>query len=407
LPLRFLSEYFGYRVSWQGDTVSIDSPLSEKQQILYGSDLAAARKLAIGLPVQYMHQPLETSHRYEDYSLEYLFPEGEVLRFVAFYGNETISLIEFRDEFPVVVWQAHSNNLEEDVVKQFLNGRIKDETGPAPMFDSRFAYYGTGIFGDSWWAKSGIYEKNLEFTETGYVHYVSSEVDSQSGSVSLTIPGEVRNDQLTHILRRPVISAEYCLSELHCSHFQQLLETKIRRLAHRKPNLPDFGIPGPPVHPHGSRIAGTYIEPDARTSRAPRLFLRKLQQPFLDFPPLVLRVYGKPMNAYRIAGRIGPRQTAVSPALAPVYDDRPNDLSFVPNAERRSPFQVAADDESVRIKPVPLVHAAPSQVRRNRPVQCRQTFLSSTPTGQFLCSFPPHFAAFILMRRNLAAEWRR
>lgn len=48
MPLRFVSEQFGYKVGWVNHTVSIKSPLGEKElALVYAGDLAAAREIAI------------------------------------------------------------------------------------------------------------------------------------------------------------------------------------------------------------------------------------------------------------------------------------------------------------------------------------------------------------------------
>jgi hypothetical protein len=85
VPLRFLSEQYGSIVSWQNNTVSILSPLSQSvSETLYNGDLHAARSQAVKLyysKSHYQNKQLETLHESEDYSVTFLFSEGEALRF--------------------------------------------------------------------------------------------------------------------------------------------------------------------------------------------------------------------------------------------------------------------------------------------------------------------------------------
>lgn len=115
VPLRFISQQLGYKVSYQNNTVSIVSPYAGKYnenyyaQILSG-DLGRSRNILVGNIGayglrNYEHTPLKTVQPAS--SMAFLFPEGEALRFFLIENNETITYFEYKDDFIVATWQAH------------------------------------------------------------------------------------------------------------------------------------------------------------------------------------------------------------------------------------------------------------------------------------------------------------
>lgn len=197
VPLRFLSEEYGYKVDWTNNTVFIKSPLSnEQQKTLYTGDLATARKFVMSAHgyVHYEHTPLNTMHEHEVYNTTFMFPEGEALRLFVIDSDETISFMEYKDDFLVATWQAHIKNDGEDAIQSLFKNSLKDKTGPTPSIKKAFLYQGSGMFGDSGWKSNGIIDLEGKDTNTGYEHYVASQVTIASGSFSLTLPGEVRNE---------------------------------------------------------------------------------------------------------------------------------------------------------------------------------------------------------------------
>ncbi|WP_331852381.1 copper amine oxidase N-terminal domain-containing protein [Paenibacillus baekrokdamisoli] len=193
VPLRLVSEQFGYRVNWDGRTVSIGSPLSAAQQkTLYEGDLASARKLAAGLSEQarYLQEPLDVTLEPEVYDHAYLFPEGEVLRFYSIYGD-TVSLVQIQEDFPVAIWQAHLEHANS--VKDFLEENIKDQRGTAPIIQKPFLYHTWGMSGVLYWEEYARVGLDHTFTKTGYKGSNDGKV-SESGLTKLELPGEKRVD---------------------------------------------------------------------------------------------------------------------------------------------------------------------------------------------------------------------
>lgn len=197
VPLRFLSQEYGYRVAWNDNMVTIQSPLTPDQQTkLYEGDLAEAREMAMSnvWSAHYEHTPLTTSHATERYGTTFLFPEGEALRFYVIDGDETVFLMEYKEDFLVATWQAHLDNLEEDPIQQLLEDKLTDRTGSKPEIKKVLFYHSSGIFGPSGWTRNGRVDLDGKVTETGYERYLDSEVTDSTGTISLTMPDEKRNE---------------------------------------------------------------------------------------------------------------------------------------------------------------------------------------------------------------------
>ncbi|CAH0121569.1 hypothetical protein PAE9249_04100 [Paenibacillus sp. CECT 9249] len=104
-------------------------------------------------------------------------------------------MIEFQDDFPVAVWQAHIDGLGEDSIQSLSANKLKDRTGPLPAIDKKLIYYGTGIFGDSSWEESGWVDTEGKYTQTGYKRVVGGSVSDEAGTITMTLPNETRKDR--------------------------------------------------------------------------------------------------------------------------------------------------------------------------------------------------------------------
>lgn len=199
VPLRFVSEKYGYKVDWANHTVSIESPMSDKERAdLYDGDLATARQIAIKAPWQtgakYEHMPLPTVHPYENYDNEFLFPEGEALRFFYISGDETVTLFEYKNDFLVATWQAHLDPNAIDPIRQLLSGRIKDQTGPIPDIGGPFYYYETGFHGPTSWEGSGRVGTDGKLEKTATKENDAAGVTTVTGKIAYSLPDEVRKE---------------------------------------------------------------------------------------------------------------------------------------------------------------------------------------------------------------------
>ncbi|MFD1886205.1 hypothetical protein [Paenibacillus wenxiniae] len=173
------------------------------KQVLYQGDLAAARELITSgrLPIpipgnQSLRKPLDVKSDGERLDQEFLFPEGEALRFYHIYGD-TISLIEFKQDFPVITWQAHGLSAATDdfhIVNDLLTFQLKDKWGNIPLKYANFAYYLRGGWGDSYLQVSAIIKANNSYHQTGRIYNVGGSVSDQSGTISYVIPDEKRID---------------------------------------------------------------------------------------------------------------------------------------------------------------------------------------------------------------------
>jgi hypothetical protein len=198
VPLRFLSELFGYRIDWNGKAVTINSPLSDKERkILYEGSLEQSRMLAMKKTytsiVHYNQRPLETRYATEDYSSTFLFPEGEALRFYALQGD-TALLYEFKEDFPIVTWQAHVQ--KGDNLQNFLDRKLFDKKGTEVPINKKWLYYNNSVSGNSNVETSGSIDEDKKVTQLGMEHIISGGVFKKEGKISLKLPSEVRYEVL-------------------------------------------------------------------------------------------------------------------------------------------------------------------------------------------------------------------
>ncbi|GGD60981.1 hypothetical protein GCM10010911_18550 [Paenibacillus nasutitermitis] len=200
ISVRFASEHFGYRVDWADRTVSIKSPMSDRERAnLYTGDLTTARKIVIhaktsGGGGHYEYPALETLHPTLNYDKEFLFPKGEAFRFFYIYGDETATLFEYKDDFPVATWQAHLDPYAADPFVQLLNGRFKDATGPMPDIGGPFLYYETGFSGPTSWESSGQVGMDGKVEVRAYKNKDAADVTHVSGTIAYSLPGEIRKE---------------------------------------------------------------------------------------------------------------------------------------------------------------------------------------------------------------------
>lgn len=193
IPLRVVSELLGYEVHWANNTVSINSPKSKWGNYFNGT-LSEAREIAMSIPsapdLQSQHKPLDVNSGIENNI--YLFAEGKALEFYYIYGD-TISFIQFKNDFPVVVWQAHFQG--NDLLQAFANGNFTEQRGTPPATSNKpYLYYSSGIFGVSSTLESGRIDIDGTITETGYLRTVEGIVTDERGTISLTMPDEKRVD---------------------------------------------------------------------------------------------------------------------------------------------------------------------------------------------------------------------
>ncbi|OAB41421.1 copper amine oxidase N-terminal domain-containing protein [Paenibacillus glacialis] len=196
VPLRFLSQQYGYKVNWDGKSITIKSPLSAKERMtLYEGSLQEARTLVMRMVnssnVHYENKPLKITNDSEDFSKTFLFPDGESLRFYAIEGD-TVSLYEFKDDFPIVTWQAYLQ--EGDPLQQFIKGKYLVQKGKSINIHKKFLYYNLGGWGDSSTERSGQIDLEGIMTGIGYKHRVSGDVVNSEGKISLELPDEVRKE---------------------------------------------------------------------------------------------------------------------------------------------------------------------------------------------------------------------
>ncbi|APB71355.1 copper amine oxidase [Paenibacillus polymyxa] len=130
VPLRF-SEAFKAEVEWKTEknTVIIRSADQvEKYKKLYqGTDLVAARKIAVDLP----SKDENTLHNTEEgVYYQYIFPEGETLRYYYVVGN-LLTYYEIKDDVKHLVWEG----VEEDSRKKMK------EKGKRPPVDKTQYYF--------------------------------------------------------------------------------------------------------------------------------------------------------------------------------------------------------------------------------------------------------------------------
>lgn len=131
VPLRFISEALKAEVEWKADknTVIIRSAdqVETYNKLYQGTDLVAARKIAVDLP----SKDENTLHNTEEgVYYQYIFPEGEALRYYYVVGN-LYTYYEIKDDVKHLVWEG----VEED------SGEKTEEKGKRPPEDKTQYYF--------------------------------------------------------------------------------------------------------------------------------------------------------------------------------------------------------------------------------------------------------------------------
>ncbi|WP_342438127.1 copper amine oxidase N-terminal domain-containing protein [Paenibacillus sp. FSL L8-0436] len=131
VPLRFISEAFKAEVEWKAEknTVIIRSAdqVETYKKLYQGTDLVAARKIAVNLPSNDENTLQNTE---ESVYYQYIFPEGEALRYYSVVGN-LLTYYEIKDDVKHLVWEG----IEED------SGKYTKEKGKRPPVDKTQYYF--------------------------------------------------------------------------------------------------------------------------------------------------------------------------------------------------------------------------------------------------------------------------
>ncbi|MFJ5624288.1 copper amine oxidase N-terminal domain-containing protein [Peribacillus loiseleuriae] len=194
VPLRFLSQFFGYQVAVSGDSVFVNSPLSQNEQdILYRGELAKARQFMIDKgtnTAHYAQKPIPYTHDREGFETTFLFPIGEANRFFMI-SDDTVSFYKLQDDFFVVTWQAHIPVGQKDTLQLFLENKVTDTTGSKPEIKEFFYYRNSGHM-TSTNITTGKIGMDGKMTEMGVKRIAGDEIKEQSGSLALKLLDEIR-----------------------------------------------------------------------------------------------------------------------------------------------------------------------------------------------------------------------
>jgi hypothetical protein len=108
VPIRFISENFGYKANYEKLRSILfiqDSNYKVDQESLQAEDLQAARQAAISLPVQFSFKSLSSLEKpgaNKEYT--YIFPRGDSSKYM--YGNNVgNTVVEVKDGVAKAVWQ--------------------------------------------------------------------------------------------------------------------------------------------------------------------------------------------------------------------------------------------------------------------------------------------------------------
>ncbi|WP_334072507.1 copper amine oxidase N-terminal domain-containing protein [Paenibacillus sp. A14] len=205
VPLRFVSEAFGYPVDWDGTTAKVKSPLSAaEQEVLASGPLEKARQLVMAQmragKMRHKHEGVTSRTESEYWETAFLFPEGEALRGYMIQGN-TITRFEFTEDFPVAVWQAYVKEGEDKT--SILQGHWTKAIGENPSMKKAYFTYTSGGWGDSNNVETGRIDLQGEFTSLGYKRTVGGDVTDSHGTISYTLPNEQRQETVKFIKTGP------------------------------------------------------------------------------------------------------------------------------------------------------------------------------------------------------------
>ncbi|MDN4081199.1 copper amine oxidase N-terminal domain-containing protein [Paenibacillus polymyxa] len=119
VPIRFVSENFGYKANYEKIRSILfiqDSNYKVDQESLQAEDLQTARQAAISLPVQSSFKSLSSLEKpgaNEDYG--YAFPRGDSSRYM-YSNNVGHTVVEIKNGVAKAVWQFTEGNGLDDIV---------------------------------------------------------------------------------------------------------------------------------------------------------------------------------------------------------------------------------------------------------------------------------------------------
>ncbi|MGG1615144.1 copper amine oxidase N-terminal domain-containing protein [Paenibacillus sp. NRS-1782] len=178
VPLRFISEAFKAEVEWKADenTVIIRSADQiEKYKKLYqGTDLVTARKIAVGLP---SNDENTLDNTEESIYYQFIFPEGEALRYYYVVGN-LLTYYEIKDDVKHLVWEG----VEKDT------GKYTKEKGKRPPVDKTQYYF-----------LQERVDRSVTYGKVGTEKPITQALPAKvTGIQDIIVPisGEVRKDQI-------------------------------------------------------------------------------------------------------------------------------------------------------------------------------------------------------------------
>ncbi|QHW33880.1 copper amine oxidase N-terminal domain-containing protein [Paenibacillus rhizovicinus] len=195
VPLRFLSQFYGYRVEAQADTVNVTSPFSRNEQdILHHGDLGKARQFVMANAWKHAHYakpPIEYLNEIEGFESTFFFPLGEANRFFLI-SDSMVSFYELQGEFFVITWQAQIPVGKKDTDELFMDNQVTKATGARPVIDGPMFFYRKSGIVNVTNTTAGTIGADGRKTLIGSKSVVGDEVKEQSGSLALTLPDETR-----------------------------------------------------------------------------------------------------------------------------------------------------------------------------------------------------------------------
>lgn len=99
-----------------------------------------------------------------------------------------------KDDFFVITWQAHLPVGPKSDLELFWENKVTDQTGTAPTIKKEYFYYTNSDYMTFNTLRSGSIDFNGKVTEIGYKRSNAGELQEQTGSLSLKLPDETRNE---------------------------------------------------------------------------------------------------------------------------------------------------------------------------------------------------------------------
>ncbi|WP_342446295.1 copper amine oxidase N-terminal domain-containing protein [Paenibacillus sp. FSL L8-0638] len=119
VPIRFVSENFGYKASYEKLRSILfiqDGNYKVDQENLQAEDLQAAREAAISLPIQFSFKSISALEKPgANQGYFYAFPRGDSSRYM-YFNNVGNTVVEIKDGVAKAVWQFTSGNGMDDIV---------------------------------------------------------------------------------------------------------------------------------------------------------------------------------------------------------------------------------------------------------------------------------------------------